>query len=363
MKNRLIKYSVIYIKGRPAPHPIHQKYGSLVADKEQYIDTWLKWYGQDRNKLINILAWLINALIFSLKAPKNTVFFTDGMQVPFLPVKYFSKLLFKNIKLVALVANETLYFTDTGYYKGLSLKLSKIGFRTYDHLICIGDYQYELALKFVKSNNQLSKIYNGLPQSYINLLQSHSITNNFSKDLIFVANGGTGGFRTHYKGLDLMILAFEKAKMVDPDLRFIIIGDWDKAEQARLINTVEESVQKDIIFMGAQKDIYRALQGKNIYLHCARGDAFPTTMLEAMNMGLITVISDRMGFNETVNNIDKNLVATLDVENISKALLYALKLDNETKENLSLKFKTFAKEYTEEKALIEFEKVFISFVS
>ena len=127
-----------------------------------------------------------------------------------------------------------------------------------DALICVGDFQYQLAYQITEgANTKLYKLYNGLTQQRHQQL-SAVVPSVRSKKILFISNG-PGNWRTWYKGLDLIIEAVCIARLKDPDISLQIIGDWDNSEREALLNSLSVKQREFFVFHGGA-DIVKHLK-------------------------------------------------------------------------------------------------------
>jgi glycosyltransferase involved in cell wall biosynthesis len=226
----------------------------------------------------------------------------------------------------------------------------------YDALLCEGKMASELAgLNGI--DKPIRKVtYLGVPKERMIKLQEVK-PNLKSNHFIFIASGPKG-WRTHYKGLDLMLdayqLAFEKCK----DLKFTIIGEWDIALQENLCRSMSNECKESIHFVGKQNKIEEFLKDACFYFHVSRGDAFPTVVLEAMSAGLIPIVSKWTGSKEVCEKVDSSLILELDKNEISKKIEELSKYSLHQRESLSSLSRSVSSTFTEEFALSNYKATF-----
>jgi glycosyltransferase involved in cell wall biosynthesis len=178
-----------------------------------------------------------------------------------------------------------------------------------------------------------------------------------SNHLIFISTG-PGGWRTHYKGLDLMIKVFDSIHLVKPELQFTIVGEWDINLQEQLLSGCSNSSRKAINFIGQTNEIAKSLEKASFYFHISRGDAFPTAVLEAMCAGLIPLVSEWTGSKEIVREIDPELITTLEHEDVKNRLVKLIEMDLNKRQEYAQKARSLAMKFSEEFALDHYRKTF-----
>ena len=82
-----------------------------------------------------------------------------------------------------------------------------------------------------------------------------------SKRRLFVGNRDT-----YYKGVDLLVTAFRKARKEIPDLQLTIVGEYDK--------DVVGNDRSGISCPGHVESTARFIKDASLYVHLGRGEAF-----------------------------------------------------------------------------------------
>lgn len=347
-----MKYKFLYLHGRPSAHPIHAALAESVNSFFYPVDKYFNW--QDKNKTIfyRLFSSLINALLYPIK--KYDAILVDGIH--FAPI--ISKklgLIPKNKKILVHLGSHTLFFMYTNKFNPLVKKLHLWALKNYDGLLCEGEMAQELCIKMLG---------NKIPNSYITFLgpkmercNSLSIVKPLleSKRIITICNG-PGEFRMWYKGMDIMIEAVGNAIIEDDSIKFHIYGIWDTTIIKQMLFKIPENIHKNIVFEGHCENIHEELAKSALYIHISRGDAFPTSTIEAAHSGLPTLISEYTGTKEIFSKVDSNLITTLDVIDVTKKIQWYLNLSILQKSNLSNQIRDAVKSYTEEDAINHYIK-------
>jgi glycosyltransferase involved in cell wall biosynthesis len=346
------KLKVAYIHGRVGPHIMHGRLAKSVNGEFFKVDEHKRWHDIEIGKLFKIYAWIYNA--FSFKNPaKYDVFLVSGPHFSPIIMKYFR--LKKRQKVLVHLGDETMYFLYSNWYSKFMKSTLIFILNRYDGLICEGQMAADLA----KLNGVVTPTYTtylGAPKErYSELLRIQPNMN--SKNIVFLSSG-PGGWRTWYKGLDLMIAAFNIAFQKDQELSFTIIGDWDISLQNELLSKCSVDARSAIHFVGYVNDLERYFSEGSLYLHCARGDAFPTVVIEAIAAGLIPLVSEWTGNKEIVQMTSEELIVPLDKEIIAEKIIWYMKLPVVDKEELSKKLRKTITKFTEENALIHYQDTF-----
>jgi len=349
---------VIYLHGRHGPHIMHGRLAKSLDADFQKIDHYKIWNEANRSRLQVFYAWIYNA--FAFKNPKQyDLFLISGPHFSPIIMKFFR--LNKKQKVVAHLGDETMYFLYINYYGKLMQKLLIWLLNQYDALMCEGQMAADLAKLNGINKPKLFTTYLGVPKERelkLVKINRKAHNNNFA-----IIASGPKGWRTFYKGLDLMIDAFSEAYLINPTITYTIIGKWDAELQESLLQDCTAECRKSIRFLGHVEDIESELSKANFYLHTSRGDAFPTVVLEAMMAGLIPIVSEWTGSKEVVGKVDTNCIVKLDKGEIVAKILEFAAMDNTTREDLSKKMRNESLNYTEEFALNHYRETFAKFAS
>ncbi len=355
--NKNIHSEVAYIHGRPTGHPIHQAYAKSINADFYPVDFYLRWHDRpNSNRFRRYLSWLLCAFFFPNKK-SYAIFFTECIRFPVIIMRWLG-LLYREQRIIALMANEALYFIYTKNYSSTASFAMKKYLRSCDAIICVGKMQANLAREILKENRPpIYTIYNGINierfQKKISTSQSLS-----SKKILFISNVDVE-WRAWYKGTDLMFKAFDIVSKTIPDATFILIGRWDNTLFNQQVNRYCASTKNNIVNIGYTDKLETYIGDASIYLHCARGDAFPTTTMEVMAAGVVPIISEWTGTKEIVEQVDVRLVVPLDEVRIAEKIIWYLNLPISEKTMLSEKCKEVIKKYTEENAIQNFKEIFI----
>ena len=338
----------VYITSRGGTHPIHKSYADRINADFQYIDHKLRWHDVPASKLKKYISWLVCAFTFPERSKYN-LFLVSGQHVMPVLMRLFG-LLRRDQKLVCFHANEGLYFTYSHKYPKINRILIRKILPLYDAHICIGEMQKTL-LSEVTSNRarNVFKITNGIPLKKINEL-SHVQPDLSSYNILFVGNL-YAGWRLHYKGVDLMmetiIALFESGFS---QVRFYMVGKVDEPFRQYFSDHIPEQYRHLFYMEGAQMNLSPYYEKCGLYLHCARGDAFPTTVIESMVAGMPTIVSDWTGTKEIVEKVDNQMVVPLQKERIMEGISRYYQLSLVKKQELSDKSRQVASTYAAEEA-------------
>jgi len=340
---------------------MHTKFARSVGADFFFVDPFLRWHDRPGWRLRRYLSWIVCALKFPQKEAYD-VFLVEGPHFSPVFMRWF-RTLSTSQKIVCLLANETLYFLKAKRYPPMTRWFLRRILRGYDGLICIGAMEAELAQEIV--GNRGTRIYvafNGVPSERIEPLRGVQPALE-SLRIVFIGSGGPVYWRAWYKGLDIMLRAFKLARERIPELHFTIVGEWSQQVIQKVLEESGLACADSVTFIGRRDDIEGVLQGSSLYLHCARGDAYGISVLEAMCAGVVPIVSEWTGTKEVVAQVDKRLVVPLQAEEIAKRILWYFEIGAEDRKALSERCRDVVANYTEERAVQSFQEAFRKMVS
>ncbi|MEP2668348.1 MAG: glycosyltransferase [Cyclobacteriaceae bacterium] len=344
---------VAYIHGRPAPHPMHKKFAESVNAEFHFVDFIMRWQDQNRTTLYRLLSWFICGLRFPKRRNYN-IFLVDNLH--FMPVlmKIFN-MISGDQKIVAHMGSHTLYFIYSHRFSKISEFFHIWALKKYDALICEGEMAAQLVKNILgKKTPKLYIVYNGIPKEHF---PDTTNVNLNSKNILFIGNG-PGKERLWYKGLDLMLDAFEIALKKNHDLRFTIVGTWEEKIISELLTAYGAETRTAVVFKKATMELGKEITNHSLYLHCARGEAYGITILIAMANGLPVIVSNWTGAKEVVSKVDKSLIVSLDKNVIAERINWYFDLDPDKRQGLSLRSTQVATLCTESDAVDHYQKRF-----
>lgn len=349
---------VAYIHGRPAPHPMHKKFAESVNAEFHFVDFIMRWQDQKRTALYRLVSWIICGLRFPKRRSYN-IFLVDNLH--FMPVfmKIFN-MISGDQKIVAHMGSHTLYFIYSHRFSKISEFFHIWALKKYDALICEGEMAAQLVKNILgKETPKLYIVNNGIPKEHFPSITNVNLN---SKNVLFIGNG-PGKERLWYKGLDLMLDAFEIALRKNPDLHFTIVGTWDERLISELLTTYGAEINTAVVFKGPTSELGKEIANHSLYLHCARGEAYGITILIAMANGLPAIISDWTGAKEVVSKVDETLIVSLDKDIIADKITWYFGLDIAKRQNLSQRSVQVATLCTEVNAIDRYQKSFSEMIS
>jgi glycosyltransferase involved in cell wall biosynthesis len=334
---------------------MHKRLAESLGCDVDFIDLKARWQDQGNSKIFNLISWFRNAKHLQKKYPDHEVLLIDNLHfTPVILNLFFSQ---KRRKIIVHLGSHTLYFIYAKVFSRMNRWLHKEMLKRYDVLVCEGAMALQMATAILKDET---------PPAYVTFLgpsaERYSVLNEIkpklnSDNLIIIANGPTK-FRSYYKGLDIMLRAFEKALEIQSGLRLKILGSWNQEVIEESMAIIRKATAKQITFVGNVQSVVHHLHDASLCLHCTRGDAFPTSTLEAMAAGVPTLVSDWTGTKEVIEKVDPKLIVPLDELKIAYQIIWYLKLPMPQKEDLSLRCKRATEKYTQELAIDHYRRTF-----
>ena len=345
---------VVFIHGRPGAHQMHQKFATSVGAEFCFVDFKMRWQDKSRSIFYRVMSWVVCAITFP-NIKKHTIFFVDNLH--FMPVVMkMLRLNKKKQKIVAHLGSHTLYFIYAHRFSKLTERLHIWALSNYDALICEGQMAEDLVKKILgEKTPPLYTVINGIPQDHFPTKTHNAKLNT---NTILFAGHGPGKERLWYKGLDLMLQAFNIAKRTNKDLEFVIVGEWEKEIQKELLNGFNEDTVNAIKFVGPVKSMEHYFTEASLYLHCARGEAYGLTVLIAMAYGLPVIVSEWTGTKEIVKQVDETYIIELNAEKIANRIIKYFNLSILERQKIGEKSKLVGTMYTEERAIQDFRDKF-----
>lgn len=311
----------------------------------------MRWQDRDKSIAYRIISSFINALFYPLAS--YDVILVDNLH--FSPIIARKLRFIRKRKWAVHLGSHTLFFLYAGRYSPFVTRIHLWALKNYDTLICEGEMAKELVYKLLPNfSGNVEVSFLGPKRDRHSELKQLSYATD-SQKLLILANG-PGEFRKYYKGLDIMLEAF--AELV-PDKALIldVVGEWDEETKAACLSGIPDEVKKQIIFSGHTNRITDKLQACCLMLHCSRGDAFPTSTIEAMAAGVPVLVSDWTGTRQLVKQVDERFIVALDKTKIAERISWFLKLPTEQKGVFSEAFREIAARYSEESAIQRYQEI------
>ncbi len=188
--------------------------------------------------------------------------------------------------------------------KKIYLLAEKISAPFKDIIITNSEFDRQLAIKNkIAKPEKIVTIYNGLDIENLKFLSKEE-----AKKLLGLNNGiAIGIIANLYKNKGLEYLVYAAAKIKNPELKFVIIGDGpEKKELGRLIK--ETHLENSVFLIGYIDDAYKYLKAFDIFALPSVKEGQPWTILEAMAAETPIVATNIAGIPEMLENEKSGLL-------------------------------------------------------
>ena len=188
--------------------------------------------------------------------------------------------------------------------KKVYLLAEKISAPFKDTIITNSEFDRQLAIKNkIAKPEKIVAIYNGLDVENLKFLSKEE-----AKKLLGLNNGIVIGIIANlYKNKGLEYLIYAVAKIKNPELKFVIIGDGPEKENLkRLIEKTH--LENSVFLIGYIDNAYRYLKAFDIFVLPSVKEGQPWTILEAMAAETPIVATNIAGIPEMLENEKSGLL-------------------------------------------------------
>lgn len=346
---------ILYLHGRPSSHFLHRSMANSLGVDSHFVDEDYRWQDQGFGPLRNVYAWIKNALAYK-KYKTYQFILVDGLHFSPVIAKKLG-ILPKKTVVMSHMGNQLPYFLMAKKIPLYSRVMHRWLLNRYDHVFCEGQMVREM-LHIIKPDlrAELHVTFLGPSEQRLNSLQV--LKPKFESFTLITVASGPGIDRVFYKGLDLSLQAFCIARKKLPQLNYTIVGEWNKEDIQSMLANISHEDRQNIIFTGHTSAIETYLQEAALCVHSARGDAFPTSTLEAMHAGIPVIVSELTGTKRVIQDASLDLIVTLSPEDLAKKIVWYFQLSPSEKHNLSSQLRAAVAPYTEQQAIQHYKKTF-----
>ena len=137
------------------------------------------------------------------------------------------------------------------------------------------------------------------------------------------------------KGIFDFVAAVKLIQDRNPNCKFLVAGDGDENEVARLKSKIiEQSLQKYVHYLGFRDDIARILNATDVFVLASfrHVEGLPRVVIEAMSCEKPVVGTDVHGINEAIENgVTGLLVPPREPQKLARAIMIMLENENESR--------------------------------
>jgi glycosyltransferase involved in cell wall biosynthesis len=332
----MAKPRILFITGMSKPHPFHKSLAEAVG-----ADTFTSKILGDK-KFQKSPANLVKSVLL---LPKNYDIYLSETVFIIPSIAKILHLIPKTSKIVNICADPILYNLVHKIPNGLPAPVFRHLLSQVDGFIIIGPWRSLLRNLNIKVPRIVIK--GGVEDKIYEELIRINRTK-FNHNIIFVGNVTQS--RIRYKGIDILLKAFEIVKKKYSDSRLYITG-----------NSHFEAPYEGVIFTGYESKLFDVLKKASLAASLGRGDTYPTGAIEAMLSGLPTLVSKDVGAREIAGKVDKNFVTNLNPREVADKMIKYFELSNSKKARLSKEFKEAAKFYKTSMILEDYKKKWAKF--
>ena len=337
-KNNTVPQRILFLYYDP--HPFHAKMAKSVG-AIFYAAPKLK--SESSNMFTGGIS-IINAV---MKLPKNfDIYLCEGTYlIPAIAKKL--RLINKNAKIVNILASPLLYYIKTGLIKGLRKEFAVYLLKNIDLFVSIGDMEDYLLKESMPCAKSIISYPNIDKEKFKKLGKIVTKSTLQSKKILVV-----GTRSAYYKGVDLALEAFKIVRKEHPEATLDIVGKMSD------IGTYINKNTDGIICKGHVDNLLNYMGNYALCVHMGRGDTFPVSTMEAMSVGLPTIVSHVTGTKKIVSDVNKNMIVPLDSGILAEKISWYFNLSEARKRNISNKFRKAAIGFNKKDYILEFHKNF-----
>lgn len=211
------------------------------------------------------------------------------------------------------------------------MRITQYGINQSDAVTAVSEYLKSETIKTFNPRVPIKVIHNFIKEHPQQNIVCQQLRKRYSPEgepiLIHLSN-----FRPVKRVLDTIQIA--KRVLEEMPIRLVLIGDGPDRPIAEKMSR-ELGIEKDVIFLGKQEEVYFLLSLGDIFLMPSQTESFGLAALEGMACGLPCITSNAGGLTElNVHGISGYTAPVGDVDQMSKYVLQILK-DPSLKEKLS----------------------------
>lgn len=196
----------------------------------------------------------------------------------------------KDDKVIISVRN-FLSKSSSGFYGKLYKISVRLLYNKADVIVAVSEaIKKDLIQNFRLDQNKIKVIYNPYDIEKINELAKEEIEEKY-KDIFKNPTVITVGRLSKQKGQWHLIRAFKKVKKEIPDVKLVIVGQGE-LEDYLIKLTVDLGLERDVYFLGFQKNPFKYIAKSTIYVFPSLYEGFPNALCEAMACGIPVIAAD-----------------------------------------------------------------------
>lgn len=235
------------------------------------------------------------------------------------------------------------YQGTTGFKKKILIYMERISCKLATDIFAVSRGVKEVIYEDGITKKKINVIWNGSINGinsdffnpdiidFINLKEQYSIKKN---DFVF----GFVGRIVADKGINELVWAFKNLNELYPNLKLLLIGDYEHRLDPLLPEIkVEIEQNKNIIVVGYQKDIRPFYKLMNLFVFPSYREGFGISLMEAAAMNIPCISSDIIGCNEIIeHNLNGFLIPSKNKEALLEKMKFCIENKNKIKKMSTL---------------------------
>lgn len=292
---------------------------------------------------LHSLAGIIKAFVLALKIPQYNIYFLESAMSIFVPV--FKRMFLREKNIIVFRGNDGLFGEKTGTYLDSKNPIKRAILKYLIKRIDAVSTESEMAKVGIK---EVINVPVAVNESFVEEKEKLvKIKQNLTtKKFLFI-----GAYRPpgDHKGCEILLEVFRLLEKEGCTLT--MIGSGTEA--------LKEKAPENVFIKGYVQDLLKEMQEHSYYIHLARYETGPITILEGAMAGLITIASDRCGHSAVLENVDSKLVIPLsNTQEMAEHIKKIISINQKKKEQISQKLKEVNQSYGTEEMIHKFKRSF-----
>jgi glycosyltransferase involved in cell wall biosynthesis len=236
----------------------------------------------------------------------------------------------------------------------------KIFYPMADAIVCVSNGVAKDISKIINRTDKVKVIYNPVISEKIYRLSEEAVEHEWFLDQKVPVVLAVGRLAKQ-KDYPTLLSAFKLIVQKDP-ARLVILGEGEDRNKLEKLSQ-KLGISKNVLFLGFQKNPYKYIKRASVFALSSLQEGFGNVIVEAMACGTSVVATDcQSGPNEIIEN-GKNglLVPVRDPKSLAACIIKLLESDS-LRESFSREGKIRAEDFTIEKKIKEYEKLFLNVI-
>jgi len=157
-----------------------------------------------------------------------------------------------------------------------------------------------------------------------------------------------------HKGVDLLVNAWPLVRDRLPEAELTIVGEGHPKEWGNV---------PGVTVRGYVKDLTEIFENSSLYVQPARADAFPVTVLEAMQAGLVPIVTKTTGSQSLVSKLNNGLIVEPEPSALASGIVQYFEQDKEQRCGLSESARKIVNPFSAEVKQQEFQDTYKSLLA